>query len=90
MNSALPARMVMTMFLFGLVALALVEWVEQAGGTAVIVVVALVLLIVQLFGSDRIAMATMGVKEVTPTQEPELHQGSSSGCACRPTCRSHG
>ncbi len=31
------------------------------------------LLLVQLFASDKIAMATMGVKEVTPAQEPELH-----------------
>jgi heat shock protein HtpX len=32
-----------------------------------------VLLLVQLFGSDKIAMASMGVKEVSPAQEPELH-----------------
>jgi len=30
-------------------------------------------LLVQFFGSDKIAMATMGVKEVTPAEEPELH-----------------
>ena len=36
-------------------------------------VVALVLLLLQLFTSDKIAMATMGVKEVSPAQEPELH-----------------
>ena len=35
--------------------------------------VAVVLLVLQLFGSDKIALATMGVKEVTPEQEPELH-----------------
>jgi heat shock protein HtpX len=33
----------------------------------------LVLPLVQLFTSDKIAMSTMGVKEVTPAQEPELH-----------------
>ncbi len=33
----------------------------------------MVLLVAQLFGSDKIALATMGVKEVTPDQEPELH-----------------
>ncbi len=27
----------------------------------------------QFFASDKIALATMGVKEVTPAQEPELH-----------------
>jgi heat shock protein HtpX len=35
--------------------------------------VAGVLLLVQLFGSDKIALATMGVKEVSPAEEPELH-----------------
>jgi heat shock protein HtpX len=39
----------------------------------VIVVVALVLLLLQVFASDKLAMATMGVKEVTPQEEPELH-----------------
>jgi heat shock protein HtpX len=32
-----------------------------------------VLLLVQLFASDKLAMATLGVKEVSPAQEPELH-----------------
>ena len=27
----------------------------------------------QLFASDKIALATMGVKEVSPAEEPELH-----------------
>ena len=27
----------------------------------------------QLFASDKIALATLGVKEVTPAEEPELH-----------------
>jgi heat shock protein HtpX len=42
-------------------------------GAGVIVVFALVLLLVQFFSADKIALATMGVKEVTPAQEPELH-----------------
>jgi heat shock protein HtpX len=32
-----------------------------------------VLLLVQLFASDKLAMATLGVKEVSPADEPELH-----------------
>jgi heat shock protein HtpX len=36
-------------------------------------VIAVVLLLIQLFTSDKIALATMGVKEVSPAQEPELH-----------------
>ena len=31
------------------------------------------LLLLQLFASDKLAMATLGVKEVSPAQEPELH-----------------
>jgi len=42
-------------------------------GAGLIVIVAVVLLLVQFFGSDKIALATMGVKEVSAAQEPELH-----------------
>jgi heat shock protein HtpX len=42
-------------------------------GAGLIVVVALVLLVLQFAGADKLALATMGVKEVTPAQEPELH-----------------
>ena len=42
-------------------------------GAGLIVVVAVVLLLGQLFGSDKLAMAAMGLKEVTPEEEPELH-----------------
>ena len=56
-------------------------------GAGIIVVVAVVLLLVQLFASDKIALATQGVKEVSPAEEPELH-GIIDGSACRPTCRS--
>jgi heat shock protein HtpX len=38
-----------------------------------IVVVALVLLVLQFAGADKLALATMGVKEATAAQEPELH-----------------
>ncbi len=66
--------MVLTMFLLGLVYVVFVGVLFAVGAQAgLIVAVALVLLLVQLFGSDKIAMATMGVKEVSPAQEPELH-----------------
>jgi heat shock protein HtpX len=62
------------MFLLGLVYVVFVGVLIAAGTAAVtVVVVALVLLVIQLFGSDRIAMATMGVKEVSPAEQPELH-----------------
>jgi heat shock protein HtpX len=73
-DTGLQARMVLTMFLLGLVYVVFIGVLFAAGaGAGVIVVVAAVMLLVQFFASDKIALATMGVKEVTPAQEPELH-----------------
>jgi len=45
-----------------------------AGASAgIIVIFAVGMLLLQIFTSDKIAMSTMGVKEVSPLQEPELH-----------------
>jgi heat shock protein HtpX len=66
--------MLLTMFLLGLVYVVFVGVLFAVGaGAGIIVAVAVVLLLLQLFASDKMAMATMGVKEVTPAQEPELH-----------------
>ena len=66
--------MILTMFLLGLVYVVFVGVLFAAGaGAGLIVVVAVVLLLLQLFASDKIGMATLGVKEVTPAEEPELH-----------------
>ena len=66
--------MVLTVFLLGLVYVVFVGALFAAGaGAGLIVGVAVVLLLLQLFTSDKIALATLGVKEVTPAQEPELH-----------------
>jgi heat shock protein HtpX len=73
-DTGLQARMLLTMFLLGLVYAVFVGVLFAAGaGAGVIVVVAVVLLVVQFAASDKIALATMGVKEVSPAQEPELH-----------------
>lgn len=73
-DTGLQARMVLTMFLLGLVYVVFIGVLFAAGaGAGVIVVVAAAILLVQFFASDKIALATMGVKEVTPAQEPELH-----------------
>ncbi len=73
-DTGLQARMLLTMFLLGLVYAVFVGVLFAAGaGAGLIVIVAVVLLLVQLFTSDKLAMATMGVKEVSPAQEPELH-----------------
>ncbi len=73
-DAGLQARMLLTMFLLGLLYVVFVGVLFAAGaGAGVIVVVAVALLLLQLFASDKIAMATMGVKEVSPQEEPELH-----------------
>jgi heat shock protein HtpX len=73
-DTGLQARMVLTLFLLGLVYVVFIGVLFAAGaGAGLIVVVAAVILLLQFFASDKIALATMGVKEVTPAQEPELH-----------------
>src|SRR2546423_4703790 len=73
-DTGLQARMLLTMFLLGLIYVAFVGVLFAVGaGAGLIVTVAVVLLLIQLFASDKLAMATMGVKEVSPAQEPELH-----------------
>jgi len=73
-DTGLQARMLLTMFLLGLVYVVFIGVLFAAGaGAGLIVVVALVLLLAQFFGSDKLAMATLGVKEVSPAEEPELH-----------------
>jgi heat shock protein HtpX len=73
-DTGLQARMALTMFLLGLVYVVFVGALIAAGAAAIsIVAIAVVLLLLQLFTADKIAMATMGVKEVSPAEEPELH-----------------
>ncbi len=73
-DNGLQARMALTMFLLGLLYVVFIGVLFAVGASAgLIVVVAVVLLLGQLFGSDKLAMAAMGVKEVSPEQEPELH-----------------
>jgi heat shock protein HtpX len=73
-DTGLQARMLLTMFLLGLVYAVFVGVLFAAGaGAGVIVVVAVVLLAIQLFTSDKIALATLGAKEVSPAEAPELH-----------------
>jgi heat shock protein HtpX len=73
-DTGLQARMLLTLFLLGLLYAVFVGVLFAVGaGAGIIVVVAVVLLLVQLFGSDKLAMSAMGLKEVTPEEEPELH-----------------
>ena len=73
-DTGLQARMVLTLFLLGLLYAVFVGVLFAVGaGAGLIVVVAVVLLLVQLFASDKLAMASLGLKEVSPEEEPELH-----------------
>jgi len=66
--------MLLTMFLLGLLYVALVGVLFAAGASAVIILVfAGGLALGQLFLSDKIGLAAMGAKEVTPEQAPGLH-----------------
>ena len=66
--------MLFTIFLLGLLYVAFVGVLFAAGASAVmIVLVAGGLALAQLFLSDKIGLAAMGAKEVTPEQAPGLH-----------------
>ena len=73
-DTGLKARMLLTLFLLGLVYAVLIGVLFAAGAGAVtIAVVAAVLFLIQFFTSDKIALASMGAHEVSPQQAPELH-----------------
>ena len=66
--------MLLTMFLLGLLYVALVGVLFAAGAsTIVLVVVVGGLALGQLFLSDKIGLAAMGAKEVSPEEAPGLH-----------------
>jgi heat shock protein HtpX len=73
-DPGLQTRMVLTLFLLGLVYAVLVGALIAAGAGAVtILVIAAALFGFQFFTSDKIALASVGAKEVTPAQAPVLH-----------------
>jgi len=61
-DTGLQARMLLTMFLLGLVYAVLIAVAVSAGaGVASVVVIAAVFFAIQLFASDKIALAAMGM-----------------------------
>jgi heat shock protein HtpX len=73
-DAGLQARMLITVFLLGALYVVLIGVLFAAGASGVtIIVVAAGLFLVQLFASDKIALATMGVQKVGPKEAPELH-----------------
>jgi heat shock protein HtpX len=66
--------MTLTLFLLGLVYAVLIGVLIAAGAGAVtIALVAGLVFLFQFFASDKIALASMGAREVTPQQAPRLH-----------------
>ena len=83
--------MLLTMFLLGLVYAVLIGVLIAAGAGAVtIAMIAAALFAVQLFTSDKIALFSMGAREVTPGRRRRGCTRSSSACASRPTSPSRG
>lgn len=73
-DAGLSFRMLLTMFLLGLLYVLFVGVLLAVGVSAVLVVViAGALLFAQYYFSDKIALFSMGAKEVSPEEAPELH-----------------
>ncbi len=73
-DAGLQARMVLTLLLLGAVYVGFVVILLAAGaGATVMLVVVVGMVLAQLFLSDKIALAAMGAREVSPEQAPGLH-----------------
>ena len=73
-DAGLQSRILLTLFLLGLLYTAFIVVLLQAGaGLVTIVVVMGALSFAQLFFSDKLALSAMGAKEVSPQEAPGLH-----------------
>jgi heat shock protein HtpX len=73
-DTGLQVRMLITIFLLGLVYVLLVGVLFAAGASGVtILIVAGGLLALQFFTSDKLALRSMGAHEVSPQEAPQLH-----------------
>src|SRR4051812_27238772 len=73
-DSGLQFRMAMTMFLLGAVYVALVMILLAVGMQGITVaIIAGGLAALNLFASDKLALAAMGARVVTPQEAPQLH-----------------
>jgi heat shock protein HtpX len=73
-DAGLQTRMLLTLFLLGLLYVILIGALLTAGtGLVLMVVIIGGLSFAQLFFSDRLALAAMGAKEVSPQEAPGLH-----------------
>jgi heat shock protein HtpX len=73
-DTGLQVRMTVTMFLLGLVYVALVVALLYVGASGVTVaIIAGGLAALNLFASDKLALAAMGARVVSPQEAPQLH-----------------
>jgi heat shock protein HtpX len=73
-DTGLQVRMTVTMFLLGLVYVALIVTLLAVGTSGVTVaIIAGGLAALNLFASDKLALAAMGARVVTPQEAPQLH-----------------
>jgi heat shock protein HtpX len=73
-DTGLQVRMTVTMFLLGLVYVALVVALLYAGaGGVTVAIIAGGLAALNLFASDKLALAAMGARVVSPQEAPQLH-----------------
>jgi heat shock protein HtpX len=72
-DRGLGFRMLLTMFLLGAVYLAFGIVMFHYGFGILFIPLALIIGAVQLFFADKIALASMGAKEVTEAQAPQIH-----------------
>jgi heat shock protein HtpX len=73
-DTGLQVRMTVTMFLLGLVYVALIVTLLAVGTNGVTVaIIAGGLAALNLFASDKLALAAMGARVVTPQEAPQLH-----------------
>jgi heat shock protein HtpX len=82
-DRGLTSRMLVTMFLLGLVYVVFVAafFVVAPSYGPVILLVAVALLLAQYFFSDRLALFGMRAREVSPREAPELHGVVDRVCA---------
>jgi len=70
----LRGRMVFTMFLLVVLYIAFIAVLSQFAGLLVIAVFAGLFMLVQFFFSDKLALRSMGAKEVDESEYPQLHR----------------
>src|SRR6185503_17770357 len=73
-DTGLQLRMALTLFLLGVVYVVLIVALLAVGASGVTVaIIAGGLAAVNLFASDKLALAAMGARVVTPQEAPQLH-----------------